>query len=130
MELKRLKYAYAKGLVFTLEALISLILIFYIFSIINITNLSKDESYKLIFLNDVYTILERNHPDLAFFAKSGLVNDNLKNLIEEIKIVSNKSFSIENERGIKTKNCDGSYSIERAIMTTDGPKKIRLIYCD
>ena len=129
MRLKRLRYAHARGFVFSLEAIFSLLLISCLCMMIGINNFSVDESDKLIFLNDVDAVLERAHSDIAFFAKSGIANNNFKNLIDEIEIVSNKSFSIENEKGVKTKNCDGSYSIERAIMTSDGPKRIRLIYC-
>ena len=130
MKLKKSKYVYAKGFIFTMEIIISFILIFYLSSIINAANPNREEFYKLIFLNDVYEILEENHPDISFFAKAGIVNNNLRNLIKEIKIVSNKSFSIENDKGIKTEKCNGIYSIERAVMTVDGPKKIKLIYCD
>ncbi|MEM2174400.1 MAG: hypothetical protein QXI58_02075 [Candidatus Micrarchaeia archaeon] len=119
-----------KGIVFTLEAVFTLLLLIYISTIVNLNYTRKNNIEKFLFLQDVYEILEYKHSDFAFFAKSGIVNDNLKNLINEIEVISGRKFSIKNEKGIIIKDCKSSFSIERAIMTTDGPRKITLMYCE
>jgi hypothetical protein len=125
-----------KGIIFTFEALLSLLLLFLLVTLIPL--LSRTEDYtleKFIFLSDAFEVLEKGyHSDFAFWAESGpgiLPDTKLVDAVERISTIKGLRFYVErgNKRIPDIQNCEKDISVDRLVVTANGWKNVSFVLC-
>lgn len=125
-----------RGVIFTFEALLSLLLIFALTGLLPL--LARQDSNtleKTIFLLDAFEALENGyHSELSFWAESGPgVPDNRKLLaaISDISSVKKLRFYLNTttKKLPRDLDCDEDINIDRLIVTSDRWKKVSFVLC-
>ena len=90
-----MKSARSKGIIFSIESFLSLLVIYSMLGLTPLLSSSSDHTlYQFIFLGDVFEVLEGGyHDDLALWLNSGVATPRLQQFFDTLAGSSNKCVS-------------------------------------
>jgi len=126
-----------KGLIFTFEALLSLLFLFILVALIPLLSRPKSNTLeKFLFLSDAFEVIEKGyHNDFAFWAQDTSDISYKQNIIDaanKIADLKGLRFYIARSNGDtlpQTINCEKDTSVNRLIITSGGWKTVTFVLC-
>ena len=126
-----------KGLIFTFEAILSLLFLFLLVALIPLLSKPKSNTLeKHLFLSDAFEIMEKGyHNDLAFWAQDTSDISYKQNIIDAVnKIADLKGlrFYIQRSNGDtlpRNIDCEKDVAIKRLIITSEGRRIVTFVLC-